>query len=118
MGKFLQSIEFKDIPLGITFDSSNSLNVLTRKPNITKMILDGDCFIEKAVDKDQSELETVLGAIKSMPKSLFEVDESSGKLKVTKKNVEESKGFVKHEPLLDRERVETYKAKAKRRKKR
>ena len=54
----------------------------------------------------------------TMPLSVLEMDETTGKVKLEKANQEGNKGFVKHEPWLNVDRVEIAKEAGRRRKRR
>eukprot|EP00554_Chaetoceros_debilis_P007198 CAMPEP_0194073248 /NCGR_PEP_ID=MMETSP0149-20130528/748_1 /TAXON_ID=122233 /ORGANISM="Chaetoceros debilis, Strain MM31A-1" /LENGTH=510 /DNA_ID=CAMNT_0038753241 /DNA_START=71 /DNA_END=1603 /DNA_ORIENTATION=+ len=120
----LQSLECQSSPLAAMFSDDGSLTVLSKESSYVERFAqeDGnvpgffsnidDCKITAAI-KEVAKEEDI-----SMPSSILEVDEVTGKLKVTKKLRVGSEGYVKHEPWMRGERVQTKKDKAKRRKKR
>ncbi len=114
-----QDIECQNCPLGIIFGMDDSLYILTAEPSLVRLC-PGENRVYKSVE---DQISVMLNGVVScqhttMPKSLLEKDENTGKLKLTKKVNEGTEGFTKSEPWLKRERVEIYKAGVQRRKQR
>lgn len=122
----VQSLVCDTMPLGIGFntddDSDDILTILSKESSYiarykktdsdSKFVLMEDCAIASAIQKVGQKFDI------TMPDSILEVDEVTGKIKVMKKIQDESEGFVKHQPWLRGERVQMKKDKARRRKKR
>jgi len=114
------------MPLAVTFqDNSDTLCVLMKEPTYMMHFsatksgdADGtfsalnECKISSAVQNLGKSLNI------TMPASVLESDQATGKIKLMKNIQEEGRGFVKHEPWMRAERVEKKKEKARRRKKR
>lgn len=120
-----QSIECQTKPLAAMFSDDGSLTVISKESIYIERFSQGenedgsrsfsilnDCSIMVAIREVAKKVDI------AMPSSILEVDEVTGKLKVTKKLREESEGYIKHEPWMRGERVQMKKDKAKRRKKR
>ena len=115
--KHVQNIECKSVPLGIVFDSNNVLNILTQKEKIIRLGCNGNDQTYQDMEDEVSKMMSRIVVPNEMPNSLMETDEY-GNLKLKKKALEESQGFVKNEPWLNKERKEKYKASQRRRKRR
>lgn len=114
-----QTIDCQHTPLGIIFSPDGILNVLVREPKLIRLKCKDNGF---NVVEDQISM-GLQAAIEhsqkiAMPKSLLEVDENTGKLKLKKLENKANESFVKTEPWLRKERVEVYKQNVKRRKQR
>jgi len=117
--KLMQDIECPSCPLGVIFGMDDSINILTTEPKIIKLFPGEDGLYIFVEDQISVMLNDIVGSqCTTMPKSLLEKDETTGKLKLTKKVNEGTDNFTKSEPWLKRERVEIYKAGVHRRKQR
>mmetsp|Transcript_9787 Transcript_9787/g.12332 ORF Transcript_9787/g.12332 Transcript_9787/m.12332 type:complete len:126 (-) Transcript_9787:8-385(-) len=115
----MQDIECPSCPLGVIFGMDDSINILTTEPKIIKLFPGEDGLYIFVEDQISVMLNDIVGSqCTTMPKSLLEKDETTGKLKLTKKVNEGTDNFTKSEPWLKRERVEIYKAGVHRRKQR
>lgn len=144
----LRSIECSSLPLGMAFTSDGSLTILTKEPTFIvhwkpvsnegismSTIDDGKPVLAATVPTSpppmlttttEVESYSILQTIRnigtqlkiSMPHTLLETNESTGKVKLRKNIQEEKEGFVKYEPWLSVERVEKAKQRQLRNKKR
>jgi len=114
----MQSIECPN-PLAITFDADDELCVLMKEPQYMMRFIESangkysafdECKISSAVQKAGESAEI------SMPTSILEKDEKTGKLKLTKNIREEGNNYVEHTPWLNGDRVEKKKDKGRRHK--
>ena len=136
----VRSIECPSRPLGMTFASDGSLSILTREPTFivrweppsSLAAVDKGNTTKSTGTMDEEEREVDIGSnaigeiirnigekLKiTMPYTLLEANESTGKVKLRKNIQGEKEGFVKYEPWLSVERVEKAKQRGLRHKKR
>ena len=118
-------INCSEQPLAASYTSDGSLFVLMKEPSFirhysSKLNESGNIVFEEIGSCSISLAIRDIGTKSNMtmPLSVLEMDETTGKVKLEKANQEGNKGFVKHEPWLNVDRVEIAKEAGRRRKRR
>lgn len=116
----IQSIQCTS-PLAVAFDQNDDIYVLCKEPKYLSrfvknaegnFVANEECKIISSV-REAGDSNKII-----MPEAIIETDEVTGTFKLSKNVHDARQNFVKHEPWLNKDRVEKQKGKERRRKKR